>query len=468
MPTIPQLPAASSVTGSDLLPVSQSNVAKRVTIANLFLNPSVGQSILIGTGTTTGLTYQFQSAINIDPGSAASVERRHMFNTTLTYASNSTNIWEGVTAFTYVSGPGQANGEINGFHSYFQFNSGSTAKTVEGFEASMLNNGSSNDYAGLLVIPQNGAAGTQTGPGSWNGVRCYLTNSNSTAASIASYAAFETGQMAGGGSLPTYYYSILNRDADASINTAGGLVIGSLSTASSWGNKYGLWVFGSDNSSGTYSSVFKNLAGTNAFLISNDAKGHFPNGFDATSFTLNGVNATAGTYTLTVKNSTPTNLFLVENNGTVYWPIAGQGGPTTLTGATSSGGAYALTVKNSSATNLLLVENNGTVQWPLGGTGGPVTLTGTDNSSGSYTLTVKNLAGSNTLLVTNDGSLRALVSLVLNGSQVVGVRDTGWTAMTGSSNKATSYDTSTVTLAQLAGRVMALQASLTTHGLIGA
>jgi len=40
--------------------------------------------------------------------------------------------------------------------------------------------------------------------------------------------------------------------------------------------------------------------------------------------------------------------------------------------------------------------------------------------------------------------------------------------MTGSSNKATSYDTSTVTLAQLAGRVMAMQAAITTHGLIGA
>jgi hypothetical protein len=40
--------------------------------------------------------------------------------------------------------------------------------------------------------------------------------------------------------------------------------------------------------------------------------------------------------------------------------------------------------------------------------------------------------------------------------------------MTGTTNKATSYDTATVTTAQLAGRVMALQAALTTHGLIGA
>lgn len=54
------------------------------------------------------------------------------------------------------------------------------------------------------------------------------------------------------------------------------------------------------------------------------------------------------------------------------------------------------------------------------------------------------------------------------GTQVVGARDTGWTAMTGTANENTAYDTATVTLAQLAGRVMALQTALTTHGLIGA
>jgi len=56
----------------------------------------------------------------------------------------------------------------------------------------------------------------------------------------------------------------------------------------------------------------------------------------------------------------------------------------------------------------------------------------------------------------------------VDGTQVVSARDTGWAAMTGSTNKATSYDTSTVTLPQLAGRVMALQAALTAHGLLGA
>ena len=56
----------------------------------------------------------------------------------------------------------------------------------------------------------------------------------------------------------------------------------------------------------------------------------------------------------------------------------------------------------------------------------------------------------------------------LNETQVVGVRATGWTAMTGTTDKASAFATSTVTLVQLAGRVMALQAALTLHGLIGA
>jgi hypothetical protein len=55
----------------------------------------------------------------------------------------------------------------------------------------------------------------------------------------------------------------------------------------------------------------------------------------------------------------------------------------------------------------------------------------------------------------------------VNGQQVVAGRDTGWAAMTGSGNKATVYDTSAVTLAQLAGRVMSMQAALMTHGLLG-
>lgn len=56
----------------------------------------------------------------------------------------------------------------------------------------------------------------------------------------------------------------------------------------------------------------------------------------------------------------------------------------------------------------------------------------------------------------------------LNDVQVVGLRDTGWSAMTGAGDIATVYAVATVTLAQLAGRVKSIQDALTTHGLLGA
>jgi hypothetical protein len=58
--------------------------------------------------------------------------------------------------------------------------------------------------------------------------------------------------------------------------------------------------------------------------------------------------------------------------------------------------------------------------------------------------------------------------LKVNNVQVLGARDTGWTAMTGTPNKAATYDVASVTLPQLAARVAALQAAFTTHGSIGA
>jgi hypothetical protein len=86
--------------------------------------------------------------------------------------------------------------------------------------------------------------------------------------------------------------------------------------------------------------------------------------------------------------------------------------------------------------------------------------TGYDSVGGVWSL--KNGSTERFGVVASSGSIR------VNGVQVIGARDTGWTAMTGTANENTAYDTATVTLAQLAGRVMALQTALTTHGLIGA
>jgi hypothetical protein len=57
-------------------------------------------------------------------------------------------------------------------------------------------------------------------------------------------------------------------------------------------------------------------------------------------------------------------------------------------------------------------------------------------------------------------------SITINGNKVLGPRQTGWSAMTGTATKG-GGDTSTVTLQQLAQVVKALVDTLTTHGLIG-
>lgn len=85
------------------------------------------------------------------------------------------------------------------------------------------------------------------------------------------------------------------------------------------------------------------------------------------------------------------------------------------------------------------------------------------------TTALRYASGSAVLLeVGDDGSLRAGGEIRVLGTKVVGSRDTGWLAMTGTANKNTAYDTTSVTLPQLAGRVMAIQAALVSHGLIGA
>lgn len=63
------------------------------------------------------------------------------------------------------------------------------------------------------------------------------------------------------------------------------------------------------------------------------------------------------------------------------------------------------------------------------------------------------------------GSLTA-PTLTSGANQVVGARQTGWTVATGTPQRST-FTTSGVTLAQLAGVVMALEQDLIAHGLIG-
>lgn len=95
---------------------------------------------------------------------------------------------------------------------------------------------------------------------------------------------------------------------------------------------------------------------------------------------------------------------------------------------------------------------------------------GTENADLVWRLMVAGAAAAEKLRLKSTGELNLATggTIAVNGTKVMGARDTGWGAMTGTADKATAYATGTVTLAQLAGRVMAIQAALTTHGLLGA
>lgn len=99
-------------------------------------------------------------------------------------------------------------------------------------------------------------------------------------------------------------------------------------------------------------------------------------------------------------------------------------------------------------------------------------VNGADNLSNSFPFVVKNQNGTSILFTDNLSTTTAIninLSGVMevNGIQVVGVHATGWVPMTGTLDNTSVFATGSVTLIQLAERVAALQAALTTHGLIG-
>lgn len=131
------------------------------------------------------------------------------------------------------------------------------------------------------------------------------------------------------------------------------------------------------------------------------------------------------------------------------------GGITTLTATTfQSAGA------NPASSGTVALANLEGVKWRNAANSGDVSLSVDSNNDLVYSGTSArdiNVSGGAT------GGYR------VGSTKVVGTRKTGYTnAMTGTKNRAAAYDTSTITLQQLAERVGALLDDLTTHGLIGA
>lgn len=330
-------------------------------------NLTVGTSALFGIGTIETTAHQFQAAYNADPSLGPADTRQSMFQTTLTYAGNSTNIWENLNSFVTVNGPGIANGEINTIHSFLQTNVGANTAVAEGFESSTLNFGTTGTFTGYLGLFNNGIAGTAS---TVNGMTLYLNNLNATSGAVGQWAGINIGPMVGGGSVPTFYSAIRIPDAAGGIVTLGGIQIGALGNATP--GKFLL--IGADNSGSTFTFQATNTAG-NGMLIANNGTVNFQEAGVTVNTTAVGPNLvvqgttnSAANFAISVKNLAATNLFSIANNGAIAMAATGVSfnptgvGPNLFVqGSNNSAGTFSLSIKNLAATNLLSIDNSGAI-----------------------------------------------------------------------------------------------------------
>lgn len=284
----------------------------------------------------------------------------------------------------------------------------------------------------------------------------------------------------------------------ADVATGNALISGGIGAAPSWG-KIGISTHVSGLGTGVATALAVNVGSAGAFVTFNGALGTPSSGTvtnltGTASININGtVGATtpaAGTFTTLVANtSLKASLILPPSNGTAAIQITKADGTTEVlavdtTNSTliaANGAAAGFSIRRTSdaaAAPVLAISGNYTQLYSSDGTPGAIGTVffaggNASDPTSYYSNTTHTFRSQN--LGTTFATLNATAFNVSSGrvyqvagTQVVGPRDTGWTAMTGTPDESTSYATGSVTLPQLAGRVMALQTALTTHGLIGA
>lgn len=155
----------------------------------------------------------------------------------------------------------------------------------------------------------------------------------------------------------------------------------------------------------------------------------------------------------------------IAGNMVVATPNASSSQPASI-GVTGSGGLSVLTLASEVArfVNKTLGVNYVTFEPGVSGASAKI---GVDGPAADIAL---QLAGKGVSPVNVASPLNLLTGNVYQvaGTQVVGPRSTGWTAMTGVADKTTAIDVSTGTLAQALARIKAIQDAIATHGLVSA
>lgn len=231
-------------------------------IAPIDLNPNPSISCFICIGPT--ITY--------DPstGGGSGDDRWTGVFSTLSPSQSTADLWENFNSFVYINGPGVMSHEINILHSNGQIFPGGTWHTGEGVEASLFNQGTvSGNYDGVLATTDNQSSSTAV---QLTGFHALLKQENLTAAAVGTYYGFFCDTLNGGGSNPTNYYCMLNKDANAQISSAGPLLLGGIGFGAAGAL---LDIHGSDTSGGTIPLRVENSSLALQFYVTDSGNSFF-------------------------------------------------------------------------------------------------------------------------------------------------------------------------------------------------
>ena len=197
--------------------------------------------------------------------------RRWVDNVTVTGNQAGANVLETNFWDLEIGGTGTLTNEaFNQIHPFAYIGPNVTISGYAGhFEGSALNDGTVNKFQSAYMLYTNSSAATT---GAYTGYTVGATNNNAAAGSMGNFTGYECTGVGGSGSVPTFNWCLVNRDATASIVSRGGIVIGTLANATGPGT---VLVQGADNADGTFPITVKNLAGGNQFFMTNNYNATF-------------------------------------------------------------------------------------------------------------------------------------------------------------------------------------------------
>ncbi len=208
---------------------------------------------------------------------------------------SSTRVHENLFSSVYVTGSGTSGAEINQVHAYFENKaSGPVTGDVEGFEASMLNNGTMATYMGGLVTPRNGSTGTIA---AMIGMKFQYAQDNLTPGAVGAVNHIDIEAKVGDGSVATTVNALRIADPHANIVTNGRMIIGSLAMPNTVDS---FWIKGEDNLESTFAVRVQNHSAQDLLWVTNAGNVHMRSALKVGSMgTVPGTiflsNATSGT-----------------------------------------------------------------------------------------------------------------------------------------------------------------------------